>query len=138
MRICVDASIVLRLLVSRDPASPAANLWLEWTDQDVELLAPALLHYEVCNALRRYVVMKELLPEEGRQLLQAALDLGIHLKGGEALHLRALVLAEQFRLPAAYDAHYLAVAEHAAEFWTADRKLAHALGRNWPRLHLLP
>jgi len=138
MKICVDASVVLRLLLNHEPKSPVARLWLEWTDQDAELFAPTLLYYEVCNALHRYVVMKELLPAEGQQMLQAALDLEIHLKGSNDLHLRALALAEQFRLPAAYDAHYLAVAERwEAELWTADKKLVQALGRNWPRLHLL-
>ena len=38
--------------------------------------------------------------------------------------LRILELASQFKLPARYDAHYLALAEREqCEFWTADERL---------------
>lgn len=43
----------------------------------------------------------------------------------EALSLRALVLVGELGHSKAYDAFYLALAEHLnAEFWTADKHLA--------------
>jgi predicted nucleic acid-binding protein len=90
----------------------------------------------VSNALHRYVVHGELLPEEALEGLEAALDLGITLYGDRELHKRALRLAERLSLPAAYDAHYLALAETlGAEFWTADRRLIDAVGAALPWVH---
>jgi hypothetical protein len=41
-------------------------------------------------------------------------------------------------LPAAYDAHYLALAERVgAEFWTTDRRLANKVREALPWVHLL-
>jgi predicted nucleic acid-binding protein len=41
-----------------------------------------------------------------------------------ALNMRALELAGQYNLPAAYDVHYLALAEReGCELWTADTRL---------------
>ncbi|MBN1140086.1 MAG: type II toxin-antitoxin system VapC family toxin [Anaerolineae bacterium] len=44
----------------------------------------------------------------------------------------------RFALLTAYDAHYLAVAEHlGAAFWTADRALAHAVQPELNWVHLV-
>ena len=92
--ICVDASLIIRLLLSGEYASPVAVLWKEWHETDSLIVAPTLIHYEVSNALRRYVVLWELLPEEAAEALKAALQLGVTLHGDAALHRRALALAE--------------------------------------------
>ena len=88
------------------------------------------------NALRRYVVHGELLPEEAVEALEVALGLDITLYGDADLHRRALELADHLALPATYDAHYLALAKTlGAEFWTADRRLAKAVGAVLPWVH---
>jgi predicted nucleic acid-binding protein len=134
--ICVDASLVVRLLLSGEYASPVVVLWKAWHEAESLIAAPTLIHYEVSNALRRYVVHGELLPEEAAEALEAALQLGITLHGDAALHRRALTLAKQLELSTAYDAHYLALAERlGAEFWTADRRLVSAVSANLPWVH---
>ncbi|HEY3231696.1 MAG TPA: type II toxin-antitoxin system VapC family toxin, partial [Roseiflexaceae bacterium] len=46
----------------------------------------------------------------------------------DGLHRRAWEIAHQFKRPAAYDAHYLALAEIAGcPFWTADERLFNAV-----------
>ncbi len=51
------------------------------------------------------------------------------------LHRQAFDLAEQLHLPAAYDAHYLALAKSQdAEFWTLDQRLAQACSLEWVKL----
>jgi predicted nucleic acid-binding protein len=46
----------------------------------------------------------------------------------EILHYRAIELANQFNFPTAYDAQYLAVAEHlGCDFWTGDKRLVNAV-----------
>lgn len=61
----------------------------------------------------------------------------ITLYGDRDLHRRALSLAKQLSLPAAYDAHYLALAERLnAELWTADRCLAERAQPTMPWVNL--
>lgn len=122
--ICVDASLVIRLVV--DPTDVAVRqLWARWDAEERRIAAPTLLYYEVTNVLYRYRRAEMLSAEAMRLALRAALALPVRLYGEPALHDRALRLAERFLLPAAYDAHYLAVADWlGAELWTADRRLA--------------
>lgn len=136
--VCVDASIVVRLVESGTHESPIVELWSGWHEAGRSLMAPTLLYYEVSNALHRYVVHGELRPEEAAEALDAALGLGITLYGDADLHHRALELAERFGLPVTYDSHYLALAERrGAEFWTADRGLAQTVHPTLPWVHLI-
>ena len=136
--VCVDASFVIRLLESADPDSAPIRLWTDWHEAGRPVVAPTLLYYELTNALRRYAAHGELLPQEATKLLDVALRLGISLYGDAELHRRALQLAETFSLPAAYDAHYLALAERlGAEFWTADKRLVRAVQKALPWVRLL-
>jgi predicted nucleic acid-binding protein len=49
------------------------------------------------------------------------------------LHRQALILADAFGLPAAYDAPYLALAERfGCAFWIADQRLLRLVGRRLP------
>ncbi len=134
--ICVDASLVVRLVESGTYEAPVVMLWKEWHEIGRSVVAPTLLYYEVSNAMRRYVVHGELLLEEAAEALEAALELDITLYGDAGLHRRALEMADQFALPATYDAHYLALAETlGAEFWTADHRLVRAVGVALPWVH---
>jgi predicted nucleic acid-binding protein len=48
------------------------------------------------------------------------------------------MLAQQYNLPATYDAHYLALAEHEkCEYWTADTRLWNAVRDKLPWVHQL-
>jgi predicted nucleic acid-binding protein len=135
--LCVDANLVIRLIA--DPNDEAVlQLWERWDAEGRQLAAPALLYYEVTNALYRYRRMGLMGPSSVRLALQAALSLPLHLHQDVGLHRRALDLAERFDLPAAYDGHYLALAERlGAEFWTADRRLVEAVQAALPWVHLV-
>jgi predicted nucleic acid-binding protein len=53
-------------------------------------------------------------------------------------HIRAFDLANRLNRPAAYDTHYLALAEHLdCEFWTADERLTNAVKSTLPWVKLL-
>ncbi len=53
-------------------------------------------------------------------------------------NLRAMILAERFQQPAAYDTQYLALAElEECELWTTDTRVWRAVKDQFPRLHLL-
>jgi predicted nucleic acid-binding protein len=125
--ICVDANLVIRLVA--DPSDQTVRqLWTRWDAAHRQLAAPGLLTYEVANALYRYCKLGYMAASSVELALEAALALPLHLHHEATLHRRALALTQRFALPAAYDAHYLAVAEYLnGEFWTADRALAHAV-----------
>ncbi|SFM99392.1 type II toxin-antitoxin system VapC family toxin [Thermodesulforhabdus norvegica] len=136
--VCLDASFVLRLLQSGTPNATAVQLWREWQETGRLLIAPALVYYEITNAVYRYAVHGELSPQEASELLDMALNLDIELYGDGDLHKQALEIARRFSLSAAYDAHYLALAERlGAEFWTADRRLVRAVQDALPWVNLL-
>jgi predicted nucleic acid-binding protein len=137
--LCVDASVVVRLLVDAPDSERVHALWEGWQSAGRPLVAPSLLHYEVANALFRYEQAGELAEEEVQQALDAALGLSLRLIGDSALHVAAVLLARRLQLAATYDAHYLALAERlGAEFWTADRRLVDRVGARLPFVHLVP
>lgn len=136
--VCLDASFIVHLLLSEETAVRADSLWEQWHRAGQALVAPTLLYYEVSNVLHRYVTGGILSQTEAMTLLDTALSLDIKLYGDAGLHRRAVQLAESFSLPAACDAHYLALAERlGAEFWTADRRLVKAVRDNLPWVNLL-
>ena len=51
--VCVDASLIVRLLVDPKEQRPR-SLWEQWSQEGRDFVAPALIHYEVVNALYQY------------------------------------------------------------------------------------
>ncbi|NOZ49407.1 MAG: type II toxin-antitoxin system VapC family toxin [Chloroflexi bacterium] len=134
--LCVDANLVIRL-VANPKDETVRQLWEQWDTENRQLAAPTLLYYEVANALYRYQKLGLMSASSVRLALDASLALPLDLHGEADLHRRAVGLAERFSLPAAYDAHYLALAAQlGGEFWTADAKLAGAVQAelSWVRL----
>jgi predicted nucleic acid-binding protein len=101
-----------------------------------EIYAPALLEYEVCNALRRAVAQRVLDRVVASECLERMHALAIRpVAPAVSLHESALVWASRLQQSKAYDAQYLALAEQmGCRFLTADQRLlnsARALGVTW-------
>lgn len=112
--------------------------WDQWDSEKRLFCAPALLYFEVSNALYCYQMAEMMSLSSVSLALTAAFSLPIRLYGEEALHSLAIDLAERFSLPAVYDAHYLALAQHlGAEFWSSDRKLINKVQFAFPWVHLV-
>lgn len=109
---CVDANFVVKLVNNPSETSPYLTLWDRWEQSQTQIIAPTLLCYEVTNVFHRMRRAGQLLDKEAQQSLNNALNLPIHFYGDLQLHQKALEIAQQFNLPAAYDAHYLALAWH--------------------------
>lgn len=136
--VCVDASIVVALVTPEVQSERALALWVEWMRGNVDVVAPTLLRYEVTSALRRKVVRGMMSLQDARRSLEEALSLSIELRDPPDLSLRAFDLAARFDHPAAYDAHYLALAEMLeGEFWTADERLHNAIQEDFPNIRWL-
>ena len=135
--ICVDASLVVRLII--DPQDRVVRaLWRQWDGDTRQVAAPTLLHYEVSNALYLYQRLERLSEVAVKRALEAALALPVKLYGTKNLHRRAVEMAIGYGLKATYDAHYLALAEQLeAELWTSDRRLARNVQTNLEWVHLL-
>lgn len=121
--ICVDASLVVRLVV--DPNDKLVwPQWEEWESDGLRFAAPSLIYFEVTNAIYQYQRHGLLSTNSVQEALEAALALPISLHGEADLHRKALSLTQRYSLSATYDAHYLALAEMlGVDFWTMDRRL---------------
>jgi len=136
--VCLDANLVVRLVVDDPLGERITSLLRSWVSDARPILAPTLLYFEVSNALHRYRRHGLLTSAAAEEALAAALALPIRLHAEPRLHRQALQMAERFNLAAAYDSHYLALAEIlGAQFWTADSKLVRALGSAPDWIHLL-
>lgn len=120
--ICVDANLVVALLAEEE--SPVRAHWQRWMDEQRTIICPALLQFEVTNVLHqqwRHNLIRAATVEQATLVLNS---LPIQIQTHPELHTRAAMLARQLKLGAAYDAHYVALAQlFGAELWTLDARL---------------
>ena len=125
--VVVDASLAVKWLVEEDDSDKAHAALESWVAQDVTRIAPYLLPFEVANALHRRALRGELNVDDSIRMMTRLLESRLELHQPPGLHVRALQLASLFRQTAAYDAHYLALAESiGCELWTADERFYRA------------
>jgi predicted nucleic acid-binding protein len=138
-RIVVDTSIVMKWVLDEPDSALALTLLTEWASEGTLIEAPGLLIFEVANALYQRARKGEMTVDDAKQALEDVLLPELELNFSEylSLSIRAIELAQQYGLPATYDAHYLALAERKrCEYWTADTRLWNAIGGklDWVRL----
>lgn len=128
--IAVDASLAVKLVLPEEHSDKAKDLYRAAIAAGERLVAPPLLPIEVTNILRQKMrgAQPSLTLEEARELLEQFLAFPVELSVPARLYQRALELADQYGLVAAYDAHYVALAEAlACDLWTDDRRLIRTL-----------
>ena len=136
--VCVDASIIISLVTSEAQSQKALALWSNWMQEDVHVVAPSLLNYEVTSALRRKVARGIISHEDARLSLELFSSLDIEFVDQPDLSLRAYDIAFRYNLPAAYDAFYLAVSEIlGCDFWTSDERLCNTISEDFHNLRRL-
>lgn len=122
--VCIDANIVVNALTPGPYSIQAINLVDLWGRQQITLLAPSLLGFEVTSALRRMVYQKVINPEHGESAFTAFRQLAIRYSSRGEIFRQAWQLAKELDRPRAYDTAYLAVARlNQCDFWTADERL---------------
>ncbi len=137
--VCVDASLVIKL-VAQEPGSDLADrLFATWKAGGVRMVAPPFYAAEVDSVLRQKVALRrELTEEEAYCCFSAACLVPIEPLNLPGQRQRAWDLASMFGFPHVYDAVYLALTELlGCEFWTADRRLVEKVGGRLPFVHLL-
>lgn len=137
-RVCVDASLLVKLAVTEDDSDIARGLWAKWVAESTEIAAPRLLHYEITSTLRNKAYRGTLSTEEAETALEKLLKLRVSIVEPPGLHVAGWKLATQLNRPTAYDANYLAVAEALdCPLWTADRRLYNAVKQEFPAIQLI-
>ncbi len=125
--------------VLREPRSEEALALADaWAHTGTVPAAPGLLLAEATNALHRGVAAGRVSAVVARQSLIKLLDVGIEIKESPKIHVRALELARELGQPAAYDSHYLALAELiGCDLWTADERFFNAVRARQPSVKWL-
>jgi len=123
-QIVIDSGVLVASVVE-ETYSKQADTLLTWIEaQNLIIVAPTLLRYEVVATLRKLTHRGTIKADDGINLIREALDTPIQWVLDEALLERAYLLATEHGLPTAYDAQYLAVAERlGCDFWTFDKRL---------------
>ena len=131
--IAVDASVAAQWLFAEEHSTQADELLRAALQRAEPLVTPPLLPIEVANIIRQRLRRRQLQLGAARTLLAQFLAVPISLQVPQGLYDRALVLADEYALPAIYDAHYVALAELLkVELWTADQRLLRTLGNRLP------
>lgn len=63
--VCVDASLALKLVLLEDDSDRAEALWANWITQDITVIAPYLLAYEVSSVIRNKIYCGKITSEDG-------------------------------------------------------------------------
>lgn len=123
--VVIDANIALKWVLVEEDSGSARALLARWTKERTTVFAPSLLIYEVTNILYREVRAGRITIETAKNGINLILRTVVLMYTHRLTpNLRAMTLAEHFRLPAAYDTQYLALAEQEkCEFWTTDTRL---------------
>jgi predicted nucleic acid-binding protein len=126
--------VVVKWILNEERSDRARALYQAVHRAGESIVAPTLLPLEVTNILRQRMRTKD-----GLSLVEAARQLDdflafpIEFHNPVGLHFQALVLADELGLPATYDAHYLALAEHlGCELWTDDQRLIRHVTNSLP------
>lgn len=137
--VVVDASLAVKWLIQEEDSATAQALLLSWGREERRLVGPHLLAAETTNALHRRVARGSLTTQVAAELIESLLrETGVELHEAPEIHARALELASELGQGAAYDCHYLALAEALdCELWTADERFHRAASPAFPFVHAL-
>ena len=121
--LCPDSSILVDALAGFDLR--LADVFRDWIEAGVPLIAPDLIHYEFTHALTKHVRNRRLALIDATNVMSAVLTLNIRLFDDDDLHRRALELSMSNPGLSGYDGHFVSLCERTgAQLWTMDKRLA--------------
>jgi predicted nucleic acid-binding protein len=136
--VCADAGLALKLVFQEADSLLARALWEEWKSNRTTVIVPTLWGYEITSVIRNRVHRGLYPAAREMEAFDTLHSLPVQTLHPISLHRRAWELAQHFNRPAAYDSHYLALAEIAGcPFWTADERLFNAVRHELAWVHWL-
>ena len=127
--IVLDASVAVKLVFPEQHSDRALALLNATIQTGDTVLAPPLLPFEVANAIRQRMIRQGLALPRADQIMIRFLSFPITLTAPAGLYNQAIALADAHNLPAAYDAHYVALAQsQSCDLWTDDQRLIRTVG----------
>ena len=137
MTVVVDASVALRWVLPEEGTEDALRLWDRWQRAAERVVAPPIFRSEVTNVLHVKVRRGHIGLHDAAEALDSLLSI-VEADEPEGLYDRALAMASEFGLSAAYDALYLALAEfRGCEVWTADLRLVRSVQQRFRQVRPL-
>jgi predicted nucleic acid-binding protein len=130
-RAVIDASVVLKWYLSDEKHSQkAVSLLDKYMSNELELLAPSLLEYEVINGLIIAQKIGRIKEETILTAMEGFINLEIELKNISYLFPNVLHYCKVYNR-SAYDASYIAIAgEEGIAMITADKELYNAVKKD--------
>jgi predicted nucleic acid-binding protein len=107
----LDSSIFIASAFTEQHTEQAVALFASLEREQSSIHAPHLLHYEVVSVIRKLVSSGRLPPVQGLAIRNEVLQIPVRLHFDRELVERAYDFAQDLKLPRAYDAQYLALAE---------------------------
>jgi predicted nucleic acid-binding protein len=130
-RVVLDASVILKwYLADEEYGQKALDLLFQYVSNELEILAPSLLEYEVVNGL--FVAQKRGRIKEEKLLtaIEGFIDLEIKLKNISHFHSRIMHYCKVYHR-SVYDASYLAIADvEGITMVTSDERLYNAIKKD--------
>ncbi len=130
-QIVLDASVVLKwFLVDEENGQNALDLLIKFVSNEIEILAPSLLEYEVINGL--FIAQKRgrIKDEKLISAIEGFIDLEIKLKDLSHFYSKMMHYRKVYHC-STYDASYLALAEvEKIPMITSDRDMYNAVKKD--------
>lgn len=125
--VVVDSSLVFKWIVKEEDSELADVLAGQWFADQIPVLAPSLLLFELTNALFQQIRNGDLDIDAAEIAINRILSLPVLLVETEHLIRRTLEFASLLGQGAIYDSVYLALAESLdCDLWTADGRFFRA------------
>lgn len=134
----LDASVVLKwFLAFEEGSTEALDLLNHHISDELEIMAPALLQYEVINGLMVARKRGSIREEVILSAIEGFVNLSFRFIGLSGHYSRIVYYCKVYNL-SAYDASYLALAEaEQIPFITADERLYNAIRKDFDRVKWL-
>ena len=137
-QVAIDASFLLKLFLPEDSSDQVEQLWRDWIESSVEIIAPHLIIYETSSVLRNKVFRGTLDELDASEIIEKMRHLDLSLVYTEEVLELAWEIGSRLKTSSLYDCFYLATAKlFRIPLWTSDKKLLKLGKREFPFVNLL-